>query len=160
LVLWFEINGKIIIVGVSIKEGETIKWNEKVFEVITNEQMNKGLTLHYWYNKDKIKSFSIGLRNPKSEISYFTLLTSLLLAIPSISLIPIRLILAGISWALLFLENSSVAISVSVVYKNGNVVSSTVFYGNNYRLLNVITIYGYGYGAWSNLRYEDWRNHP
>jgi len=158
LVLWFEINGKIIIVGVSIKEGETIKWNEKVFEVITNEQMNKGLTLHYWYNKDKIKSFSIGLRNPKGEAE----LLALLLGIP-VRKIPILGIISILLNILLFsnlIDISTLAISVSVVYKNGDVVSSTAFYGNNYRLLNVITIHGYGYGAWSNIRYEDWKNHP
>ena len=147
--------------GVSVKEGETIKWNEKAFEVITNEQMNKGLALHYWYNKDKIKSFSIGLRNPQSEANSFLKMLGLLSSIIGLSQ-PYSFIIAGILFILSpsHLEKSTLAISVSVVYKNGNVVSSTAFYGNNYRLLNVITIYGYGYGSWSNIRYEDWRNHP
>jgi len=152
-------------VRVSIKEGETIKWNEKAFEVITNEQMNKGLALHYWYNKDKIKSFSIGLRNPHSEAKFifFLLGGSLSALIPGSYFIRtfFGLLIASLSSSLsTFLEKSLLAISVSVVYKNGDVFSSTAFYGNNYRLLNVITIHGYGYGAWSNIRYEDWKNHP
>jgi len=158
-VIWYENNGKIIIVGVSVKEGETIKWNEKTFESIQVGDLNKGLTLHYWYNKDKIKSFSIGLRNPKSEVLYFALLATLLLAIPSISSMFIRAILAGISWALPFLENSTLAISVSVIYKNGNAVSSTAFY-SDFNFLNVITIYGYGYGSWRNINIDYWRYHP
>ena len=145
--------------GVSVKEGETIKWNKDAFSKTEAGVLDKGITLNYWYNKDKIESFSINSRNPQAEA---LLLSAILAAV--ISLFFKNKYVGAFVGTLLGLilqsiENSTLAISVSVIYKNGNAVSSTAFY-NNSILFNVITIWGYGYGSWRNINIDYWRYHP
>ena len=144
--------------GVSVKEGKTIKWNKDAFSKTEAGVLDKGITLNYWYNKDKIESFSIGVRNPQDEANWFLKMLGLLSSIISLPYsLSIGCILFFLSPSLL--EKSNLAITVSVVYKNGNVVSSTAFY-NNSILFNVITIWGYGYGSWGNINIDYWRYHP
>ena len=143
--------------GVSVKEGETIKWNKDAFSKTEAGVLDKGITLNYWYNKDKIESFSIETRNPKGEVAYASELVGLISCffgyIIGLTITAIMFFISN------FLEKSNLAISVSVVYKNGNIVSSTAFY-NNSILFNVITIWGYGYGSWRNINIDYWRYHP
>jgi len=148
-------------VGVSVKEGKTIKWNKDAFSKTEAGVLDRGITLNYWYNKDKIKSFSIETRNPQTETKIFSFFIgsfSLLFGIlqPHLWLISVLLFVLS---SLSLLEKSNLTISVSVVYKNGNAVSSTAFY-NNSILFNVITIWGYGYGAWRDINIDYWRYHP
>jgi len=147
-------------VGVSVKEGETIKWNKDAFSKTEAGVLDKGITLNYWYNKDKIESFSINSRNPQAESFFASIILGAIVTFIFISNPFLGACAAAILAIILYyLEKSDLAITVSVVYKNGNAVSSTAFY-NNSILFNVITIWGYGYGAWRDINIDYWRYHP
>ena len=146
--------------GVSVKEGETIKWNKDAFSKTEAGVLDKGITLNYWYNKDKIESFSINSRNPQAETLFANIILGAIVTFIFINNPFLGMSTASIlSIILHYLEKSNLTISVSVVYKNGNIVSSTAFY-NNSILFNVITIWGYGYGSWRNINIDYWRYHP
>jgi len=165
-VIWYEDNDTIEIVGFSAKEGEDVRWNRGAFGNVTSNMMNNGITLHYWYNKEKIKEFKLISRDLAKEKTNSISLTILSIALglaglcPPLSILSIFSILLGIPSLLSSLENASLSLSVSAVFTNGNVLTTTAFYGGWLNFLSFFTIYGYRYGSWTIPDIDDWRGHP
>ena len=144
--------------GFSAKEGEDVRWNREAFDNITNKEMDKGITLHYWYNKEKIKSFSINFIDLKKESGWSAIYFSVASLIPGAMII--SLILSIIAGIVSLYGSISFTLSVSVVFKNGNALKSTTFYNDRLIFINSFTFYGYRYGSWIIPDIDDWRGHP
>ena len=64
------------------------------------------------------------------------------------------------SWIFHSMNSVSFALSVSVVFKNGNALTTTAFYNDRLIFINSFTFYGYRYGSWIIPDIDDWRGHP
>ena len=143
-----------------------MRWNREAFGNIINKKIDKGITLYYWYNKEKIKSFSIVSRDVHNETFYFTSVISVLAFVLALfsgfSSIAITLSGAAIiaSWIFHSMNSVSFALSVSVVFKNGNALTTTAFYNDRLIFINSFTFYSYRYGSWTIPDIDDWRGHP